>query len=116
MKKNKSAPVTFRDLFRAHVTSTAFHLTLSQGMIDLMLQLHDLGACSPDDRGVIAEPGSHFIQHAWALIRRGLVGHMNPYRGPEHYRDRDYRPGYYLTPAGAKVAELLKLAGFGGKQ
>lgn len=98
--------------FAEHVTSTAFHLSLSKRMIDQLCQVEQLGRT-----WLMGTTG-------YALIARGLVENCdpNPERGDEGlekvtHRDLVANPAMYCTPlvrltkAGELLIPLLKEAG-----
>lgn len=94
-------------LFREHVQSVAFHLTLSRSMIDQLAVLRDYD-WSTREEGPIPNAMarmSRWVPGARALERRGLIFH-------------DWWPGwpkghaiYQLTTAGELVCALCVEAG-----
>jgi hypothetical protein len=82
--------------FAQYVTSAAFRLELSSGMIKAMLAID---ADDSDHGAFIDYMGSRCVSCATPLERRGLVKHV-------------MNKGYFLTDAGKQVVGLLKLAGY----
>ena len=83
--------------FKAHVTSTAFHLGLSQQMIEALAWRMVCADGGSDHEET--QPESHYLTSNDALNRRGLIE-----RTPSFY-------GWDVTEAGRHVFELCKLAG-----
>lgn len=89
-------------LFRAHVQSVAFHLTLSRQMIDALQIVRDT------DQWVNSGALSGFarwVPAARAIERRGLIFHDWRKGWPKDHRI------YQLTTAGELVCELCVEAG-----
>jgi hypothetical protein len=94
--------------FSEHVTSTAFHLSLSKRMINVLAAIHQLS--DKGYRKVLAPServwSSHWVPTARSLSERGLVVHEDPSQQNPPWS----RYPYQLTKAGQLVLELLKEA------
>jgi len=92
--------------FRNYVTSTAFSLSLSRSMIDVLLLM---------DAGYMPYNYGRSVPCVCTLERRGLVIH-HPKAKLVHSDDIHQSVGpeysHEVTAAGKVVAELLRLAGF----
>jgi hypothetical protein len=109
------------DMLRAHVTGTAFHLTLGKTHIAALVHLEEVlayeeehGATSrrerPRDRSREHAALGNFVTGATGLLMRGLVTHTPP---PPRTRT-DTQPFvdfWQITTAGRLVLELLREAG-----
>lgn len=92
-------------IFRDHVQSIAFHLTLSRRMIDCLAAIRE---CEPGLSSRWSEQmaqNGRFVPDAHALIRRGLVYHDWRQGWPKDHKI------YNLTKAGELVCDLCVEAG-----
>ncbi|MGD9883384.1 MAG: hypothetical protein AB7F22_28930 [Reyranella sp.] len=90
------------NLFREHVQSVAFHLTLSRQMIDALQIVRD----TDEWVGSGALSGfARWVPATRAIERRGLIFHDWREGWPKHHRI------YQLTKAGELVCELCVEAG-----
>lgn len=89
----------FNPTFAAHVTSTAFNLTLSKSMIIRLVMVANSDIVSNLYRA--AGINDNAVEAGQALKRRGLVWSPNA----------EFPGIYSLTEAGKLVFELLKIAG-----
>lgn len=81
------------DLFKSHVRSTAFNLTLSKGMCKCLC------AQKTGNKDAMFEDGK-FLMHLQALQRRGLVNH-------KYVDPIGEESAWSLTRAGELVYQLL---------
>ena len=101
---------------RDHVTSVAFHLSLSQRMVATLVFLnevceHELPLYGRDAGGPFTKGLEQWVSPVKSLIERGLVVH---HFDKDHAGDRPdsgLRWHYSITTAGELVVGLLREAG-----
>lgn len=102
------------DMLRAHVTGTAFHLTLGKTHIAALVHLEEvIGAELTSGQAVRRRkpPGlGNFVGGAAGLVARGLVTHVMPLDG-EIVNNKPFAEFWQITPAGRLVLALLREAG-----
>lgn len=84
--------------FKEYATATAFQISLSKRMIEMLLYMERDG----NIHGLLPLCG-HWFTTAGSLVRRGLAYHQEG-------------KGYQATEAGLAIVPLLKLAGFSIQQ
>ena len=103
--------------FGYYATSTAFSISLSKAMVDVLFRVEHNAANWPKEQeyGLYFGAGNDmWITAVRACERRGLVEHHEPKiatSGPNKgYADWDKRPSFTLTEAGKHILELCRLA------
>lgn len=107
------------DMLRAHVTGTAFVLTLGKTHIAALVHLEEVlaweeanGAASRRDMKLHRHPAlGNFVPAASGLITRGLVTHHETDTPGVLRNDKAFVDMWQITKAGQLVLELLKECG-----
>ena len=97
------APLSPNRLFAAHVTSTAFHLSLSKSMIGVLVDVAQYTDNRVKAYSVMRALGMRdtWVGSARCLVDRGLI--MSP--------DPEWPGRFVLTEAGEHVMALLQISG-----
>ena len=104
------------EMLRAHVTGTAFALTLGKTHIAALVHLEEYLAADLTgwERAKQPRPTTphlgNFTTGASGLITRGLVTHTYP-ASDKHWANLPFSASWHITPAGRLVLALLKECG-----
>lgn len=112
-RKRVAPPTDWRSAFQGHAMRTSFCLSLTQPMLeflcatadgvhwDRLLHYQAYGAARPDN----------WIASSAALEKRGLIVSGPPIGPVSTHEEFCQQSLWNLTPAGAALVELLKVAG-----